>query len=354
MALEKNKELIDVVVPVYNSGPFLRKCLDSLLAQTFSSFKIWVVYDKSTDTTEQILNDYQSRVDRSKFEILYSPKKDGLGAARDFALNSKSLSGDYIIFPDSDDSVDPSYLQKLYTKATETGADLTFCGFDRIDEKTGKQISADMIHNGDSVICDLKSYRQLIYLNPSAWNKLYRRKLFNDIRFTNIKRAEDLFGFIKMVPSVSKIAFVNEILYHYLVRSGSLSNTFGLKELNTVIEGFLEAKRYYEENNKICSSFYNYIEAEAIIRVGIGSVTRVAICDKKDKRTAIDIAKKFLNSNFPNWKKNPYISFKNSRRNGFKSLALWLAKINFQTHCFGLFILSYKTFTKIFKKDIKW
>jgi glycosyltransferase EpsH len=348
-----NPNSIDVVVPVYNGGVYLRECLQSLENQTFKNFKIWVVYDQSTDNTLEILKEFEVKLGKSKFQILYSPKRDGLGAARDFALKQKELQGEYIIFPDADDFVEENYLSLLFEKAKSTDSDVTFCGFDRINEFSKKQISRDMIHNNEETITDLLSYQRLIYLNPAAWNKLFKRDLFEDVSFTNIKRSEDLFCWLKMIPKITKISFVNRILYHYRIRAGSLSNDYGFPQFEIVKFGFIEAQKFYS-THPFYDSFCVFLEATAILRLGVGAITRCYGKSKADGRRAKKSFYTFMDDCFHNWRKNSIFSFKSSKKNGFKGLAVWLAVKNLRFHTFPIFVFFYRCFTKATRRDIKW
>jgi glycosyltransferase EpsH len=347
-------ESIDVVITVYKSLEYLEQCFDSLFAQTFKDFKVFVVFDDSGDDSLLLLQKIQNKFGQESFDIIISQRKNGPGAARDLALDSGKLKGKYVIFPDSDDYFEPTYLLKMYELAETTKSDITFCGFDRISASTGRSISKDMIHNDKKPINNLPSYQKLIYLNPAPWNKLYKRDLFGKIRFTSIKRAEDLFCFLKIIPFVKTISFVNEVLYHYRVRTGSASSVFTKNDFAEVCNGFLETKQFYKENDVECHKYSDFLSASAFMRLGIAATVRATLDDPKSKRIYVDLAKRFLNENFPKWYRNKYLSFSKSFIHGKKTLLVWIAKTNFRTNCFGLFISCYKGYTKITKRDIKW
>ncbi|MDD4110976.1 MAG: glycosyltransferase family 2 protein [Clostridia bacterium] len=351
--MNKN-ESIDVVVPAYKVGEYIEECLSSLLRQTYQDFKLFVIYDECNDNTLEIIESFKQKFKTDQFNIIFSPKKDGLGAARDIALDSGLLKGKYVIFPDSDDYVEPNYLERLFKKAEETNADITYCGFDRVDAKTRKVISVDMIHNGNKTIMDLLHYNQIIYLNISVWNKLYKIDLFSNVRFTNIKRGEDLFCFLKILPYVKCISFVNNVLYHYRIRSDSLSNDFGLEQLNEMCKGFLVTKDFYKKNYDITHDYFIILTAIAFLRIGISATYRASHKDKANKKRCYRISRSFLDDYFPEWYKNPYISFRTCSKYGFKSMMVWHTKLLFKHHMFGLFIFFYENFVKLTHKDIKW
>lgn len=111
---------VSVVIPVYNPGRFLRMCLDSICAQTLQDFEAICVNDLSTDGSLSVLQEYAARDPR--FLVVDSKVNRGAATSRNEAI--ALASGDYLAFVDSDDSIDPDFLQKLYARAMETGADI--------------------------------------------------------------------------------------------------------------------------------------------------------------------------------------------------------------------------------------
>jgi hypothetical protein len=156
-----------------------------------------------------------------------------------------------------------------------------------------------------------------------------------------------------MLPFLHRISFVNEVLYHYLVRTGSLSNTFTLDSIKIIESGFLSTLNFYKNSN-VNKAFYDIVEASAFLRLGIAATTRVSIQNKKSKNSAIAMSNSFLNTHFAKWASNKYLSLKMCCRYGIKSFAVWVAKILFKMHAFGLFIDIYALLTNKCHKDIKW
>ena len=120
---------ISVIIPVYNMGPWLRDCLESVLAQTFTSFECILVDDGSTDDSPQICDHYAKKDDR--FRVIHKAN-GGLSSARNAGLDD--AAGEYIAFVDSDDVILPDYLKILYEALHQNDADMSICGVEDVTE----------------------------------------------------------------------------------------------------------------------------------------------------------------------------------------------------------------------------
>ena len=125
---------VAIVVPVYNVAPYLRECLDSLLAQTYNNFTVFAVDDGSTDESDAVLDEYAVKDPRF---IVIRQKNGGLSAARNAALDRIERDGtfEYVAFVDSDDKVLPDFLAHLTQNAFRTHADITVCGFFKFNDE---------------------------------------------------------------------------------------------------------------------------------------------------------------------------------------------------------------------------
>ena len=113
-------ETISIIIPIYNVESYLRKCLDSIMEQSFSYFELLLINDGSTDSSGQICQEYVEKDDRIRY---FEKENGGVSSARNFGI--KHSRGEYITFIDSDDWVDSDYLEVLYTTLLEEGADIT-------------------------------------------------------------------------------------------------------------------------------------------------------------------------------------------------------------------------------------
>lgn len=222
---EKNDEIkISVIIPVYNSEKTLRRCLDSVIAQTLDGIEIIVLDDGSEDASYQIMTEYQNKYANVRIAEL---KHGGQGLARNVGLDM--ARGEYIGFVDSDDKISNVMYETLYSKIGD--ADICQC-------------NSWLIQSHDRYKEELKSYAgtvevtdRLKYMNDffftylhshGCCNKLFRKSFLqkNEIQFADneLVYSEDLYFNILTVKCLTKIVFVDEILYYYYQNENSHSH----------------------------------------------------------------------------------------------------------------------------------
>ena len=239
---------ISVIVPVYKVEPYLHKCVDSILVQTFTDFELILIDDGSPDNCGNICDEYAEKDSRVK---VIHQKNGGLSAARNAGLDwvFANSSSEWIAFVDSDDYVAENYLELLYEAATENNADLAMCGFKRVDDKD-KEIEGS-IYFADSVANKVESF-QLIADYPwtvVAWGKLYKRELFDNIRYPIGKISEDEFVIHKILCKTEKVALNSNQSYYYVDRKESLTNTHKLSNYLDAFEGQFKRYLFCEKHN---------------------------------------------------------------------------------------------------------
>jgi glycosyltransferase involved in cell wall biosynthesis len=345
---------ITVVVPVYNAQPFLEGFFNALEAMTFKNFKTLFVYDNSSDGSLELLEKKLASANTLDVTLLKRPQKEGVGKARDYAIESGLIDTPYVIFIDVDDVPHPDLLGKLFAQAEKTSAHITLCGFRRIAIESQKVIAVDMVHNPET-IDNLVSSPILPYLNPAPWNKLIRTSIIQNARFIHKGGSgEDEMFFLQILPRAKKLAFVNEVLYDYLVHAGSAATSTEYLSYQEALSGYLGTKQYYLAHPATHEKFLPLLEACVFLRIAVGTTTRVVLAEPKEKRIVIKSSLGYLNKNFPTWRKNPYLSHKACAKLGFKTRMVWWCKRLYIRHHFAFFIWTYKTYTKLLKKDIKW
>lgn len=338
---------IDIIVPVYNVAKYLDKFFEALLNQTVKCFRIIAVYDVSEDNSLDILLEYQRKFSENRFLILYSKKRDGLGAARDFALNSGLICSKYVSFLDPDDFLEIDYYEKMLSCIEKTNSDICLCGFNRVDEKTGSILKVDMIDN-PSIIKDPKSYYALPFFNTSVWNKLYRFELIKDFRFTNVKRSEDVCYFVLTFSKAKKICFVNEPLYNYLLRDSSLSASYSIIHVNQFLE-LVESTQ--EKLNEQDNQFFADV---LFIRLAIGTVMRITSNNKEDGKKCAKLIRKFLLTHFRKFCRFCNIRFFNSIKKGKLVFFAFVLRKFYRFSSLYLIIARYTKVSKKKKKIISW
>ena len=203
--------LISVVVPVYNAGPYLRQCLDSIAAQTYSHMEVILVDDASTDGSGQICKEYAERDER--FQYVRFPANRGPSAARNEGVGR--AAGAFLSFVDADDYEEPDLLEKLYRSVTESGADISTCGADGIRLESGP---ARTYSRAEAVCCLAKGAP----FNHVPWGKLYCAELARACPFDeNVFYSEDLLFLYEALKRSEKVSCIPDVLYHYVSREGS-------------------------------------------------------------------------------------------------------------------------------------
>lgn len=212
--------LVSVIVPIYNAERYIRRCLDSIRAQTFQNFEVIMINDGTTDSSADIAGEYT--VD-PRFK-LYNQDNRGVGYARNRGL--EMASGEYVAFVDSDDAIVPEHLEKLYAAAAKEDADIVCCGYcccddegghlrtSKITKRRGVYSSEKLIGN---IIRDISIRRYL-------WSKLWRRSLFisKGISFPCIT-FEDACIIPILFYNAKRIAVITDRTYIYTCRNSSIT-----------------------------------------------------------------------------------------------------------------------------------
>lgn len=211
--------LISVIIPVYNTKNYLDKCFSSLQIQTLENIEVIVIDDGSTDGSGEICDKYAA--DDTRFRVIHR-EHGGPSLARNDGIDL--AQADYIMFVDSDDWVDPDYCKIPYLIAKENEVDIVAFLFFRYDKKTiSKQrlFPREGIATKDEV---LTCY--LPFTSVAVWNKLYRKELFQDMRFPVGHLCEDWAITPRIIHKAKSIFLLNKYLYHYLdYRPGSTTNS---------------------------------------------------------------------------------------------------------------------------------
>ena len=211
--------LISVIVPVYKVEKYLRKCVDSILAQTYTNLEIILVDDGSPDNCGAICDEYA--VKDSRIKVIHQ-HNGGLSAARNAGLDI--ATGDYIGFVDSDDYIAPDMYKKLYNALIENDADVSICNYDYVDTSyQTMNIYSPMenkIYGYIEAINNLFVEYYCYYV--TVWNRLYKSELLLKLRFEVNKKFEDAFIAHHIFLKCKKIVTIKDKLYYYLQRNDSI------------------------------------------------------------------------------------------------------------------------------------
>lgn len=205
-------ELISVVVPIYNSEKYLKKCLESIGGQEYINLEVLLIDDGSADNSGAICAEFAEQDDRFKY---FHQINAGVSAARNTGL--ANANGEYICFVDSDDWLNADHIKSLYDAITKSGADLAVCGISVADgEKTvctvtheynevldQAGVASDYLHNGKTMLWN------------SPCNKLFRKKKICEPFDESMRCGEDCAFVMRYMERCDKIAITKSIGYNY-------------------------------------------------------------------------------------------------------------------------------------------
>lgn len=226
--LDDNNELISVIIPVYNVEKYVERCVTSVLNQTYKNIEIILVDDGSTDESGKICDRLAS--ENENVSVIHQ-NNQGLGPARNTGLND--MKGKYVAFVDSDDWIENNTYEVLYDAIIKHDCDISTCGRKIVsDEGVIKDYycSAEgkKLNRQEAV----KHYLLQKDMNMSAWDKLYKASLFDEVRFPGDHLvSEDIVPIYRVLKKSNAVYLTGQALYNYYYRAGSLSKSSFNKRL---------------------------------------------------------------------------------------------------------------------------
>lgn len=211
--------LVSVIVPVYNVEKYLKKCLDSILKQTYSNIEVILVDDGSTDGSGRICDECVKKDKR--FRVVHQ-KNGGVAVARNTGLSK--AKGEYIAFIDSDDWVKKEYIERLMQEAQEKNADVVQCEQITVS-KENEYIIYDDAEKYNKVISGYEACEEMLYQNvvtSALWGKIIRSKLFDGLSFKSGIIHEDLLMLYRIFKKAKEVSVIGDLLYYYFEREDSL------------------------------------------------------------------------------------------------------------------------------------
>ena len=241
---------VSVIVPVYNTEKYLRRCLDSLVNQTLKEIEIIIINDCSTDNSKNILDEYEKKYQNIK--VFHNKTNKGIGYNRNLGI--KKASGEFIGFIDSDDWVEKNMFEKMYNKAKRDNLDLVICNYFRKLMKEDELIDIESDFNikyFDNTSLE-KSPNLLLYINTAPWNKLYKKELIENVKFPEDLKYEDAVFVMESLAEAKNIGMVEDKLNYYLVRSKSETTVmnekvFDILTITKIIENNFKKTKYYDD-----------------------------------------------------------------------------------------------------------
>ena len=240
-------DLISIIVPVFQVKKYIRKCLDTIIGQTFEYIEIILIDDGSTDESGFICDMYAEKDNRLK---VIHKENGGLSSARNVGL--EYAKGDYIAFVDSDDWVDLDYIRKMYEVCRLHDCDVCQCGiYDAINDDMEIRDSGGV----PSIYTPLEfAYAEMSLLSWDCvvcWNKLYKSELFKEIRFPEGKIHEDEYTTYKVLNRANRIALLPTRLYYYRRRPESIvAKKYSYKRLDAR-DAYIEREGFYHDLGEV-------------------------------------------------------------------------------------------------------
>ena len=239
-------ELISVIVPVYKVERYLQRCLNSILCQTYTDLEIILIDDGSPDQCGEICDIFANKDKRIR---TVHKINGGLSEARNTGLDI--ATGKYIVFVDSDDYIESNMIEKLYLAFTDYDADMSICNFKMVDEnghllanKEHSIILSNEVITGNEALLRLATPGNVSYV--VAWNKMYSKVLFNDVRFPQGKIHEDEFVSHHLLGKCRKVACITDVGYNYVQRGGSIMATENLNARLDKAEALIDRAVYLD------------------------------------------------------------------------------------------------------------
>ena len=221
MAKVSNKsDLISIIIPVYNVEKYIANCLESVINQTYNNIEIIIINDGSTDNSQSIINEYSKKDTRIKKFI---KENGGLSDARNYGLDK--ANGTYVTFIDSDDSITTDYVEYLYNLIKMNDAEMSIASIKVVANK--KELDYGQNYK-NKILSQKETLRRMVTeegFTVGAWAKLYKKNLFDNIRYPKGDIFEEIATTYKLVLLCDDIPYGNKAIYNYYKRNGSIINS---------------------------------------------------------------------------------------------------------------------------------
>lgn len=231
--------MVSVIIPVYNVEEYLKECVESVLGQSYRNLEIILVDDGSTDCSGEIC-DYYSGIDR-RVKVIHK-ENGGLSDARNVAIDM--CVGDYVTFVDGDDIIHKKYVEYLYEQIIINHADISstnlFQFYDKKEINTNIEYSSVTIHTLEAV----RKMLNVDGLSSCCCAKLYKKELFNDIRFPKGRLYEDYLTIYKVLSMTKRITILDNRMYYYRQRPGSIMRRNCSDQTVTLVDAAVEVTSY--------------------------------------------------------------------------------------------------------------
>jgi glycosyltransferase involved in cell wall biosynthesis len=236
--------LISIIVPVYKVEDYLEKCIKSILAQSLTNFELILIDDGSPDKCGEICDSYADK--DSRINVIHK-KNEGLSSARNTGLDI--AKGEYIGFIDSDDWIESNMYETLLALLVDNNADIAQCEFIKSCDEEGIVDNSDRknIETFNNIESLRNLYNEKSISTVVSWNKLYRRSLFENVRFPKGKIHEDEFTTHKLLYKSKKLVYTDKAFYYYRQNPNSIMNSKFNKKRLDILDAMQERLEFAEK-----------------------------------------------------------------------------------------------------------
>ena len=237
------KNLISIIIPCYNANAYIKTCLESIFSQTYINLEIIIINDGSTDNSLEICEQLQKQDKRIR---IINQGNKGASIARLEGI--KQAKGEYLAFVDSDDIIEPDYIEQLVTTIEKHQTAIAACNMVKHYEDESPCITKD---KDSRILYEEELHKRFFnYEFWGFWGKIYKKEVFKDIYFPKATINEDYVVMAQLFDKYKQIAYIDIPLYHYLIHHNeSLSNTrLSIKMMDEWINK-IWCYQYYQQNN---------------------------------------------------------------------------------------------------------
>ena len=245
-----------IIMTVYKTANTVVKAIESVLNQSDPDFELLIMIDGSPDNSAKIIEQYLEKHPDQRVRVFNNPKNQGLSAMRNQGLDE--ARGEWVTFPDSDDALYPTFLERLHYHAERTGAQVVNCAHNMV---ATNGINRKRLKGSPGTMTGQEAAFALLKdeLSPYAWDKIIRRELFENVRYPQIERAEDECALLDCYLRAQSVTVIDEPLYAYAVSAVSLtwSRITPLDETRRLLE-------YFEKSLQRTSTYHLPAGQEAL------------------------------------------------------------------------------------------
>lgn len=277
-----------IIIPVYNVEKYIAKCIESVKAQTLTDFECLIINDGTKDNSVEVANKVIG--DDNRF-VIHHKVNGGLSDARNYGV--ARAKGEYVFLLDSDDYIGETLLEDTYNMAKKYDSDIVCFDMMYVYEDGRESVSS----GGNFEVTNFKDNKDLIFINNSANNKIYRRSFLEDKTFVKGMWYEDLAVIPTWLATANNVSHVAKPLYYYLQREGSISHSADPRIFDIYKSIQMNKEALNLKSEELSKLYFN----DCLI------MTTLRIRDIEDDKMRLDFYRRNvdeLNKHYPNWHKD--------------------------------------------------